>query len=258
MLPITFPRFCRAAACAALLLAGALGPRPASAQTPRAAAYSDSRYPGGPDSLRATIGRTLRAANPAWVAPIVVQLQSDANGAVQKVQFLPPPPGTPAAKLVRNAEMRNFATRAMQQLAHWQLSPGVMRLSSWRFDTETLVLPFGSTEPGPLAYSEQEPVFTVPGTTNTTLGGVRNYVNRALRYPAEDMRARREGTVYAYFEVSETGAIEYPQIVGSVSPTLDAEVLRALKQLPAARTPPMQQGRPVRVYYVLPFVFRAL
>ena len=258
MLLSTFPRICRATACAAVLLAGALGPRlaHAQAQTPVEQRYGGPRYPGGPDSLRATIGRAMRAANPAWTAPVVVQLQSDANGAVQKVRFLQPPQGTPAAKLVRNAEMRKYATNALSKLAHWQESPGVIRLSSWEYDIETLLLPFGSTEPAPLAYSEQEPVFTVPGMSNKTLSGVHQYIQRTVRYPAEDLRARLEGTVYAYFEVSETGAIEHQQIVGSVSPTLDAEVLRALRQVPAARTPPMQQGRPVRVYYVLPFTFR--
>lgn len=208
--------------------------------------------------MRATIGRALRTANPAWVGQVAVQLQLGADGALQKIRFLPPPPGTPAAKLARNAEVRDFTTRVASRLLHWQQSPGTIRLSSWQYDMEELVLPFGSTAPAPLAYSEQEPVFTVPGESNKTLGGVASYVHRALRYPAEDLRARREGIVYAYFKVSETGASEHPQIVGSVSSTLDAEVLRALKQLPAARTPPRQQGRPVRVYYVLPFTFLAV
>lgn len=254
MLLATLLRICRAA----LLLAVALGPQLVQAQSSAEFTYHGPRYPGGPDSLQATIGRVLRASSPAWTAPVVVRLQSDANGAVQKIQFLQPPQGTPAAKLARNAAMRDFVTRAMSKLAHWQKSPDVIHLSSWQYDTETLLLPFGSTEPAPLPYSEQEPAFTVPGLSNKTLSGVHQYVQRTVRYPAEDLRNQREGTVYAYFEVSETGAIEHSQIVGSVSPTLDAEVLRALKQVPAARTPPMQQGRPVRVYYVLPFTFRAL
>jgi len=191
------------------------------------------------------------------VGKVAVQLQLGADGDLQKIRFLPPSPGTPAAKLAHNDEVQDLTMRMANRLLHWQQSPGTIRLSSWEYDTKELVLPFGSTEPAPLAYSEQEPVFTVPGESNKTLSGLTNYVRRAVRYPAEDLRARREGVVYAYFEVSETGAIEHPQIVGSVSSTLDAEVLRVIKQVPAARTPPRQQGRPVRVYYVLPFTFRA-
>jgi TonB family protein len=77
-----------------------------------------------------------------------------------------------------------------------------------------------------------------------------------IRYPAEDFRRQRQGTVYAYFEVSETGRVEQRRIVGTLSPTFDAEVLRVLNRLPSALTPPCQQGRPVRVGYVLPLHFR--
>jgi protein TonB len=200
MLLTAFPRVCRAATCAAVLLAGALGSRLAQAQSPVELRYFGPRYPGGPDSLRATIGRALRTANPAWVGNVAVQLQLGADGDLQKIRFLPPSPGTPAAKLARNAEVRDLTMRMANRLLHWQQSPGNIRLSSWEYDTKELVLPFGSTEPAPLAYSEQEPIFTVPGESNKTLGGVTNYVRRAVRYSAEDLRARREGVVYAYFE----------------------------------------------------------
>lgn len=77
-----------------------------------------------------------------------------------------------------------------------------------------------------------------------------------MRYPAKDLRNQVQGVVYAYFEVSETGAVEQRRIVGTVSPTFDAEVLRVLQTLPDARTPPRQAGYPVRVAYVLPLNFR--
>lgn len=79
-----------------------------------------------------------------------------------------------------------------------------------------------------------------------------------VRYPAEDIRQRRQGVVYAYLEVSETGAVEQRRSVGSVSPTLDAEVLRVLATLPNALTPPRLHGQPGRAGYVLPFTFKVL
>ena len=61
-----------------------------------------------------------------------------------------------------------------------------------------------------------------------------------------------QGTVYLYYEVSETGAIEQRRVVGSLSPSTDAEALRSLRSLPNATTPPRHQGRPVRVAYIAP------
>lgn len=71
-------------------------------------------------------------------------------------------------------------------------------------------------------------------------------------YPAEALRAREQGTVYAGFEVAESGAIEHPEILGSVGRSLDAGVLRALAALPAATASAQLRGQPVRVRCVLP------
>jgi len=56
--------------------------------------------------------------------------------------------------------------------------------------------------------------------------------------------------------VAENGAIEHPRILGTAGRALDAEVLRMAEKLPAATTPPQLQGRPVRVFYVLPVTFK--
>ena len=61
--------------------------------------------------------------------------------------------------------------------------------------------------------------------------------------------------VYAGFEVTESGAIEHPEILGSVGRSLDAGVLRALAALPAATALAQLRGQPVRVRYVLPLKF---
>ena len=246
-----------AAACLLGGLVSLLG-RPALAQAP-ASSYAGPRFPGGPDSLRAQVARQVRVANPAWVGVIFVRLDLDGTGTLTKANFLVPPAGTPAATLVRNQEVQALAEQLVQRLPRWQpglaLAPGQAALT-----TPTLRLPFGLPSVAePLSYSEEYPTFAVPSRQPANpLGNVVSYLQRLVRYPAEDIRARRQGTVYAYFEVSETGAVEHPQIVGSLSPGLDAEVLRVLKLLPPALTPPRQQGRPVRVYYVLPLVFKVV
>lgn len=116
--------------------------------------------------------------------------------------------------------------------------------------------------PAPLLYSDENPVFPLPAATGPRRAlpwvYVTSFLSRQVRYPAEDIRSGRQGKVYAYFEVSETGAVEQRSIVGNVSPSLDAEVLRVLQTLPNATTPPRQAGKPVRVAYVLPLNFAVL
>ena len=59
-----------------------------------------------------------------------------------------------------------------------------------------------------------------------------------------------------YFEVAENGAVENPQILASAGGALDAEVRQAVRSLRPATTPAQLNGRPVRVFYVLPMTFK--
>lgn len=249
---------------AALLGVAVVQARPAAAQalpgtvattgfTPSGLlSYPGPHYPGGPDSLRAQLARLLRPANPAWVGNVFVRLRVDATGAVQQAGYLVPPPGTPAATLVRNADVRALITQVVRQLPRWQpapAAPGQRPQSS----TFVLQLPFGRPTPAPLPYSLEEPVFELPGVPrkNGAAPTVLALLQRRFRYPAEDLRDSRQGEVVGYYEVSETGAVENQQVVGSLSPTIDAELLQALRTLPPAAVPPRQQGRAVRVGYVV-------
>ena len=75
-------------------------------------------------------------------------------------------------------------------------------------------------------------------------------------YPSEALRSHQQGTVYVYFEVTESGAIEHAAILGTAGRALDAEVLKAVQKLPAATSPAMLRGKPVRVGYALPITFK--
>lgn len=240
---------------------GSLGARPALAQAP-ALPYDGPRYPGGPDSLRAAVARQLRAANPAWAGTVLLRLTLDDAGNVRKSSFLPPPPGTPAATLVRNADVRALAEQLVQRQPRWQPGPPVASSgppAAWLTEP-TLLLVFGGASAGavPLAYSDEYPTFPAFGGRDygSWQQNLRAFLQKQIRYPAEALRSQQQGTVYAYFEVSETGAVENRHVVGSVSAALDTEVERVLGDLPPARTPPRQQGQPVRVYYVLPLAFK--
>lgn len=223
---------------------------------PAATAYTGPRFPGGPDSLQATLARLLRPASPVLAGQLFLHLELAPNGAVQQATLLMPPRGTPAATLARSKEAQTLVSQVAQRLPAWQPGTGTPGQPKASVNFMTLPLTFGpATPPLALVYSDENPTFPAVGDRRF---GVMGFLQRQVRYPAEDLRNRVQGTVYAYFEVSETGAIEQRRIVGSVSPTLDAEVLRALQRLPNALTPPRQAGQPVRVGYVVPMNFKTM
>lgn len=88
--------------------------------------------------------------------------------------------------------------------------------------------------------------------------GLSAFCQMQVRYPPAALRAREQGTVYAAFEVAETGAIEHPEILESAGRNLDEEVMRVLSALPAATAPAQLHGQPVRVRYVVPLTFRVI
>ncbi|MDE6093941.1 MAG: TonB family protein [Muribaculaceae bacterium] len=75
-----------------------------------------------------------------------------------------------------------------------------------------------------------------------------------INYPEKAKKDKTEGRVVVRFVVSETGKVEKPEIVRSVSPELDAEALRVVGMMPDF-TPGTVDGKPVACSYVLPVQF---
>ncbi|WP_201984103.1 energy transducer TonB [Hymenobacter rubidus] len=80
-------------------------------------------------------------------------------------------------------------------------------------------------------------------------------IQRAVRYPSVDLRNGTEGRVYASFTVNTKGEVTDLKIVKSLSTTLDAETLRAIKTLPKF-IPGKQNGREVNVSFTVPISFK--
>jgi len=96
---------------------------------------------------------------------------------------------------------------------------------------------------------EEMPEFS-GGMTN-----LRNVLKTRLIYPDLALKKGIKGTVFVSFVVEESGFVTNVKIEKSIDPLLDNEVLQAVKNLPrwkAAR----QRGKPVKVSYTLPFLFR--
>ena len=99
------------------------------------------------------------------------------------------------------------------------------------------------------SFVEQNPIF--PGGD----AALMKFLQQNINYPKRARRLDIEGKVVVKFIIDENGAITNVQVVKSVDKDLDAEAIRVVKLLPNF-IPGHQQGKPVKVYFNLPIVFR--
>ncbi len=235
-------------------------PSTAQAQTTApAAAYTGPRYPGGPDSLRALVYRSTRTTAPAPAGKMLVQFELPNGQQPNNFELLPTTGPIDIPFLNAAATALSYLESHM---AAWQPASVNSESPSTDKSTNTLVLDFSTPLAAqPYAYADIKPSFPVPGRNRLpVVGGVSpeslvKYIQMQIRYPVEALRAQQQGRVYAYFEVAENGSLENHAIVSSAGKVLDAAVLQAVKKLPAAVTPALTQGKPVRIYYLLPITF---
>lgn len=95
---------------------------------------------------------------------------------------------------------------------------------------------------------EKMPMF--PGGTKALM----KYLATHIVYPAQAKKDGIQGKVFASFIVNADGSISGIRIIKSVSPSLDAEVIRIIKSMPDW-TPGEEKGQKVRVKYALPVKF---
>lgn len=108
----------------------------------------------------------------------------------------------------------------------------------------------------PPPQEEEEPeedFFVVVEEMPELIGGLASIQNE-IKYPEMARRAGIEGRVYVQFIVNEKGEVEDPRVIRGIGGGADEEALRAVRK--AKFKPGMQRGRPVRVQYSLPVVFR--
>jgi TonB family protein len=90
-----------------------------------------------------------------------------------------------------------------------------------------------------------------PGGPNALV----KYVQNNLKYPESAKKNKQEGRVFVGFVVEKDGSISNVSVMRGVCEELDNEAVRVVKTLPKF-TPGMNNGKPVRVQYTLPIVFK--
>ena len=80
------------------------------------------------------------------------------------------------------------------------------------------------------------------------------YLAKNVRYPKEAEEKCIQGRVIVTFVVEKDGSITDAKVLRSVAPSLDAEALRVVNDMPKW-IPGKQDGEPVRVKYTIPITF---
>ncbi len=87
------------------------------------------------------------------------------------------------------------------------------------------------------------------------LSALMRYLGRNIKYPEVAYSNGIQGCVMCQFLVNEDGSISDEMIVRGIDPDLDKEALRVISSMPNW-VPGKLHGKPVRVRYTLPVMFR--
>lgn len=106
----------------------------------------------------------------------------------------------------------------------------------------------GDTEP---TFKVVETMPKFPGGT----AGLMKYLARSIKYPTIAQKNKEQGRVIIKMVVGKDGSLSDIEVLRSVSPSLDAEAIRVVSNMPKWE-PGQQRGQAVAVEYTLPIVFR--
>ena len=81
------------------------------------------------------------------------------------------------------------------------------------------------------------------------------YISSQIKYPAMAMENNVQGRVVVQFVVNKDGSVGEVKVARGKDPDLDREAVRVVKTLPRFN-PGKMNGKPVRVWYILPVNFK--
>ena len=105
----------------------------------------------------------------------------------------------------------------------------------------------------------EDPIYEVVEEMPHFSGGgiveMKEFLAKNMRYPAAAKEKGIKGRVIVSFVVDKEGNITLPTLIKGVSPELNEEAIRLVKSMPKWE-PGRQNGKPVRVRFIIPVEFR--
>ncbi len=175
-------------------------------------------------------------------------------------QKLPPPPPAPEViQVVDNKQI--IEDKKIETTEVNENKPVVVAQTSSNYGDE------GGTaeeidEELPFAVIEDAPIF--PGCENVPKNQrsacfeeqIRKFVGKNQQYPEKAMEDNIQGRVSVVFVIDKDGSITNVQARGPKGgELLEKEALRVISKLPKIK-PGLQRGKPVKIKFSIPFVFR--
>lgn len=137
---------------------------------------------------------------------------------------------------------------------HVVMQPEITRLDEVTISRKLIIKEY--VEDGYL-YLDSRPLFQAVAADPQFPGGIdslKSYLNHSLKYPEESFMNGEEGQVWIQFTVDSQGKVIQPIIKRSVSPALDAEAIRIIREMPAWKAG-NTRGRAVNCQFLLPINF---
>jgi periplasmic protein TonB len=159
----------------------------------------------------------------------------------EQIQRPPPPPRPPSPRVVPNEEMIEDA--------YFDLSTDIDLDMALDIPSQPPSMP----EVEELEAIDEREIFTIVEEMPVLLGGA-NAIYQHLRYPEIARRAGIEGRVIVQFIIDQEGNVVDPVVVRGIGGGCDEAALEAVSHLKFS--PGRQRGRPVKVRYSLPIIFR--
>lgn len=103
------------------------------------------------------------------------------------------------------------------------------------------------------SFNPKEDHYVVVQEMPKVVGGLSGLMAK-VNYPEEAIQAGVEGRVLVQFIVTEKGNVENAKVVKGIGAGADEEALRVVRD--TKFTPGLQDGKPVRVQYSLPVIFK--
>ncbi len=118
---------------------------------------------------------------------------------------------------------------------------------------EDLPPPPPPEEPEEVVEEVEEEIFVVVEQMPELIGGIEK-LQKMIKYPEIARQAGVNGRVFVQFVVDTNGKVTDPVVLRGIGGGCDEEALRVIKK--AEFKPGMQRGKPVKVRYVIPIVFK--
>ena len=169
---------------------------------------------------------------------------------ITRQENTPPPPPPPAAPVV--TEVLNVVDDDVE-LEQQEIVTS--EDSQTEAQTQTFVAPVVEEEEEEAAQQIFTVVEEMPDFPDGGLQGLLKFLAKNIKYPVIAHENGIQGRVVCAFVVNKDGSIVDIEVLRGVDPSLDKEAVRVLSTMPKWK-PGKQRGKPVRVKYTVPVMFR--